>query len=138
MHWIIVLAISLVVEFIIPGLISIWFALGALIAYLTYLCHLHIGIQIAVFFISSLVALACTRPLAQKLQGKKNATNADRLIGQTGMVTENINPLENTGQVKVMGQIWSAVSESNQVIPKGRLVEISAIKGVKLIVKEKS
>lgn len=138
MIWLIVFGISLVVEFMVPGLISIWFALGSLVAYVTYLVHLPVGVQIACFIITSFAAILCSRPLAKKLQGKKSATNADRMIGQTGIVTTDIDPIENTGQVKVLGQIWSAASESGTPIAKDRLVTVLEIKGVKLIVKENS
>ena len=138
MIWLIVFGISLVVEFMIPGLISIWFALGSLVAYVTYLCHLPVAVQVVVFVITSLIAILFSRPLAKKLQGKGSATNADRMIGQTGIVTQDINPIENTGQVKVLGQIWSATSETGMPIEKNTLITVLEIKGVKLIVKPQS
>lgn len=61
-------------------------------------------------------------------------TNADRLIGQTGVVTEKINRLEGVGQVKVAGQIWSAVPAAGNEIEPGTTVRIDEIVGVKLVV----
>ena len=137
MSWLIVFAISLVVEFAVPGLVSIWFALGALVAFAAAMCHANIAVQITLFFLVSFVAVAFTRPLAKKLQGKKNPTNADRMIGETAIVTERIDPIDSHGQVKVLGQIWSAVSQDRTPIESDTLVEVIAIQGVKLIVKQK-
>ena len=57
------------------------------------------------------------------------------LLVKFGIVTNDINSLEATGQVKVNGEIWSAKSESN--ILKGTKVEVKKIDGVKLIVEPK-
>ena len=64
-------------------------------------------------------------------------TNADRIIGMTAIVTEPINNTEGKGQAKVEGQIWTARSSDNQVIPAGEQVIIESINGVKIIVSKK-
>ena len=62
----------------------------------------------------------------------KEPTNADRLIGQEGIVTEAIDPIEGKGQIKVMGQVWSA--SCDKPISKDCKVIVKDIKGVKLVV----
>ena len=61
-------------------------------------------------------------------------TNADRIIKQEGIVLVEINPLENTGQIRVKGQIWSASSYDDLIIPKNCLIKVKEIKGVKAFV----
>ncbi len=94
-----------------------------------------ICIQIIVFFLSSLILIFYSIPILEKY-GRIGIvrTNADRLIGEKGLVTERIDVINGTGQVKIFGQIWSARSADNQDIEAGEMVEIKSITGVKLIV----
>jgi len=81
--------------------------------------------------------LLITRPLVKKkLIVKSESTNADRCIGKTATVTEDIDNINATGQVKVDGQIWTARSINSSIIKKGTNVTVEKIDGVKLIVKE--
>ncbi len=66
----------------------------------------------------------------QRLQFKP--TNADRVLDQEGIVIKSIDPLEGVGQVKVMGQIWSA--KADQSIPEGTKVKVLRMEGVKIVV----
>ncbi len=43
-------------------------------------------------------------------------------------------PLIQNGQIKVEGELWSAIGIDNTEIPEGTKVEIKEIKGVKAIV----
>ena len=84
-----------------------------------------------------MILLILTAPLCKKLRVQKNEpTNADRVIGQTGIVTEEINPIDGLGEVKVDGKRWSAKSSDGKIIPEGTIVKIEEISGVKLIVTE--
>ena len=65
---------------------------------------------------------------------KKKATNTDILIGEKAVVTEDIDNLTSVGCVKINGQLWSALAEEeSDKISSGEIVEIVAVKGVKLI-----
>ena len=63
-----------------------------------------------------------------------SATNADRVIGSTALVTETIDNAQAQGQVKVNGQVWSARSAQDIVIPAGTDVRVLRIEGVKVMV----
>ena len=63
------------------------------------------------------------------------STNADRLVGQQGIVTKEISDPFSVGQVKVLGETWSAQSEITPV-KVGAKVEVLEIVGVRLIVEE--
>ncbi len=85
-YWIIVFA---VIEGLTVGLTSIWFAIGSLAAMIAAGFNLSLPFQIVIFFVVSAVALFFTRPLAKKyLTPVKSRTNADRVIGKNGIVTE--------------------------------------------------
>lgn len=132
--WLIIFIVLIIIEVITINLVSIWFALGALI---TAICSLFIDEPIilnTIFVITSVFSLLLTKKLVQKFSGKeKIPTNIDRIIGKTGIVTQKISKLE-PGEVKVDGKYWSAIAPKN--IKKDSKVEILAIDGVKLKVKE--
>lgn len=116
-------------------LVSIWFVLGAVSAAVTTLFTPSIFIQLVVFLVVSAVSLAITRPLVKKLRKSERAvsTNADRLIGKTGVVTVSIDDMLSVGQVKVLGETWSAKSDSAP-LSKDTKIKVLSIEGVKLIV----
>ncbi len=62
------------------------------------------------------------------------STNADRLIGREVLVTEQIENLKETGEIKVNGVLWTAVSADGSVIPEGSLVRIERLEGAKVYV----
>lgn len=136
--WLIVIAVCIIIEASTLGLTTIWFAIGALIAWFIYLLGLNLQIQIVAFLLVSIVCLILTRPIAvEKLKVGKAKTNLDSLIGETGVVETTINNVNSQGYVKLKGQIWSARSIDDEVIEKDELVVVEEIKGVKLIVKRK-
>ena len=136
--WLAIMLVCLVTEAITPQLTSIWFAAGALSSLIVALLTPTLfWLQLALFFIVSIALLLLTRPLARKfLNSKKVPTNADRVLGQEALVTEDINNLMSRGLVTVKGACWSARSLDGQPISKNTLVVVRAIEGVKLIVEE--
>lgn len=117
------------------GLISLWFAGGSLVALITACLGGPVWLQVVLFFAVSIVLLALLRPFIKKVSVPyRTRTNADRHIGQSALVTEEINNLKETGAVRLDGVTWTARSENGQVIPEGSLVEIKKIAGVKVIV----
>lgn len=128
-----------IAEAVTAQLVSIWFLIGAIAALIAAFCGANLIIQIIVFIAVSILALVITRPLVKKyINPKKEHTNADRVIGQVGIVAEDIDNIKATGQVKADGKIWTARATDNSIIPSGCEVIIEKIDGVKLIVKNKS
>jgi len=117
------------------GLVCIWFAIGALAAFLAACMGVHFWLQLIVFAAVSAVALALIRPVAARfLHPKRSPTNADRVVDQTASVTETIDNEAGTGQVNVLGQVWTARSQLGVVIPAGSQVKVRRIEGVKVFV----
>lgn len=135
--WLVLMIILLIVEGVVPGLVSIWFALGALAALLSAIVGAPLWLQIVWFLLISVVSLVLTRPLAKKyVNSRTTPTNADMLIGQECVVTEAINNLLGLGAVAVGGKIWTARTEEPDVeIPVGQTMTVVRIEGVKLIVR---
>ena len=133
--WLVIAILCLIVEGLTAGLATIWFAGGAFLALIFALFDTGLGLQVAVFLISSVALLVSTRKIfVEKLKTGTEKTNADALIGQEALVTMDIIPFS-PGQVKANGQVWTAVCrDSGITVSAGTQVEIIAIDGVKLVV----
>ena len=132
--WMIIFLVLLFIELVTVNLVSIWFAVGALAAFISTYFIDSVTIQVLIFIVVSAISLILTKKIVKKIKGGKiEATNLDRVIGKIGIVTEEITKLE-PGEVKVDGKKWSAIS--NKKIVEGSKVEILSIDGVKLNVKE--
>jgi len=93
-------------------------------------------LQFAVFILVSALLLALLRPLLKKyLRVKPSRTNADRLLGQEALVTEDIDNLRETGAIRINGVLWTAKSVDDTQIPSGSRVVIARIEGAKVYVK---
>lgn len=139
MYWLILFVVLLVIEIFTLGLTTIWFAGGALVAFIASVFHASLAVQIILFFLVSFLLLFLTRPLAMKyLNINRTKTNIDSLIGMTAVVTEDINNIKGEGSVIVNGLEWSArATEDERTIVKDSVVVIKEVNGVKLIVEDK-
>lgn len=133
--WLTVAGIFFIGEIMTVGFLVFWFGIGGLFAMITSFFTSNISIQTAVFLATSTLLIFLTKPLVNKYISPKPAipTNVYSVIGKTGFVTKDIT-LENSGQVKVNGETWTALAENSISIEKGMEVEINKVDGVKVIV----
>lgn len=133
--WIAMLVVMIIFEAATLSLTTIWFAVGSLAAIIVSALNGSVILQLSVFALVSLLLLIMLRPLVKNVFKVKNEkTNADRIIGENALVIQKINNEDETGQVKLMGQSWSARSEDNSIIETGEKVVVCSISGVKAIV----
>lgn len=134
--WVVALVVFLIVEAVTAGLVSIWFVFGSLVALICAALGAAVWLQIFWFVIVSVATLVLTRPLVKRyVDSRSVATNADRSIGRTAVVTERIDNLAAAGAVNLDGVVWTARSTDDAVaIETGERVTVRAIEGVKLIV----
>ncbi len=134
--WLILAGLFVIIEFFTMGFLVFWFGIGALIAMIVSFFTNNIFIQTSVFLVASVILLFATKPFVKRFSSKTIPTNANSLIGKTGLVVQEIDNIKSVGQVKVNGELWSAVSLNNIIIAKDTQVEIVEINGVKLTVKQ--
>lgn len=136
--WLIMFAVLLVIEILTMGLTTVWFAGGALVAFVLAYVGFGLPVQIVVFLLVSIALLVLTRPIAMKFfNQERQKTNAESLIGQKAVVLETIDTLHGVGRAEVNGMEWSAkTDEADMIIEAGEVVIIEGIQGVKLIVKK--
>ena len=135
--WAAALVIFLVIEALTVGITAIWFAAGALAAFICALVSPEtVWLQCAWFVVISAASLVITRPMVKKyVNGRRQPTNADRVLGQTCKVLQTIDNVAGTGSVSVDGKVWTARAVDASVIYAGELVKAEAIEGVKLLVR---
>ena len=135
-QWILVAVLCGAVEIFTSGFWFLWLALAALLVAAGVSVTLLVSLpgQLLVFALITLVFVVFTRPLVLKLvKSNDTLSNVNALIGQHGISTTSIFPLQ-YGQVKVNGEIWTAVA-AEEIEIDVRIV-VDAIDGVKLVVKK--
>ncbi len=133
--WLILMIVFLAMEASTVTLVSVWFAAGALAALAAAMCGAQLWLQLVLFFGVSGILLAALRPLARKyFKPRITKTNVDAVVGTQGYVTQDIDNISARGQVKLGAMEWSARSSDGTVIPKGTLVSVDKIEGVKAFV----
>jgi len=140
--WGVVFVIMVVAELMTSQLISIWFAAGAVAAFVSAFFVEEMWIQLIIFVAFSIVLLVATYPLLKKFRvDRSQPTNLELEIGKTAVVIEEVENDTGKGRVRLNGVDWKAVSQDGNVVPKDSIVKVEQVQGSKLIVslcKEKS
>jgi len=135
--WLIASAIMFLMEIFTISFLLFFPAVGAFLAFLCALFGASMQVQVIVFIVSSLLLIAFIRPIVSKFFKVNNvAMNSESVIGKNAVVIKAIDNLHGRGQVKVAGEIWSAISSTDDEIEEGATVIVLKIEGVKLIVKK--
>ena len=134
--WLIITVVLSVIEIFTMGLVTIWFAAGAAIAFFLALFDAPLPVQIGAFLVVSILVLVLVRPIATKhFNNRLKKTNIDAYVGRKLIAKTDIDNLKGTGKVDMDGSTWLAVScVDNIVIPAGSEVKVVEVKGAKLIV----
>ena len=137
LFWAILSGIAAILEIIIPGLVTIWFALSALIV--MFLSN-FIGdslIQFLIFAVLSIIFLIFTRPVLRKYIELQRKTNFDSSMKGMDVKVERVvdaRKAEKEYEVKFKGSIWTGVSE--EMLSSGEVVKIKGFKGNKIILEK--
>lgn len=131
--WLSIFVLAVVFEAITVDFVALWFAVGALPAFIVSFVGGPVWLQVLLFVGISVTLLAFTRPYMLKyVKTNKVNTNVHANIGKTAVVTKRIT--ENTvGSVVIRSMTWSAIAD--ETIEVGQEVRILDIEGVKFIVK---
>lgn len=128
--WLVLMVAFLVLEAVTVSLVSIWLAVGALVALLVSLLAPSVPLQMVVFATVSIVALLVTRPLVKKhVAPRRQATNADMNVGKRARVIRCITP-EAPGRVRLEGVDWAARAATT--IPEGCWCVVTAVESATL------
>lgn len=134
--WLVLMVLFLIVEAACAiHLVSIWFAVGSLVAMIAAWLGGPVWLQILLFVLVSGALLASLWPLVRRfINPKVTATNIDSIIGSVGLVTVAIDNVAAAGQVRLGAMEWTARSTSGETIQEGTLIRVDRIEGVKAFV----
>lgn len=133
--WLGLVILFLIAEGATVSLVSLWFAAGAVVAMFAALLGAGVWLQTGLFLVVSGALLLMLRPIVRRyLVPKITPTNVDSLVGATGLVTESIDNVTASGQVKLGAMEWTARSTTGEDIPQGALIRVDRIEGVKVYV----
>lgn len=129
--------IAFIFEIFTAGFISASIGIGFLFAATGNYFGIDLKWQILLFAFGVGLTYFLVRPLITRFgyRNDKIKTNKDALINKPGIVTEEINPLKNSGRIKIDGDDWKARSLNNEIIQTGTSVSVIDIDSIILIVK---
>lgn len=134
--WFIIGIALCLLEFSAPGLVFIFFGIGALIvSVLCMVFTISLTTQLLIFLFASLASLALLRKHFKTIfsGGVKDEVNSlENFVGEKVTVKERISS-GHPGKVELFGTLWNA--ESLSTLEPGDMVEVIERKGLMLTVK---
>lgn len=135
--WAVIGIVLIIIDIATTTFILLFFGIGALITAVATWIGLtpHLGGQLVVFSITSLLTMMLFRKTAQRFFGRsEKELEYTEYIGQNALVTESISA-NGEGRIKYRGTEWIAFTDLSEEIPKGSMVKIEAVDGIKLKVR---
>lgn len=131
MFWAIVTVTMAILEIIIPGLVTIWFACAGLLLVLISEMVKNSTVEFFIFAVTALLLVIFTRPALKRwIEVRKKAYEGEG----SETVIENITE-DGKYEVKFKGVLWTAVSP--YIFVKGEKVIIDGFEGNKIILRKK-
>lgn len=137
--WIIISIVFFIIEILTPGIFLFsCFSIGALVAMIVSFFSDSMLLQCSTFAVVSIISIYFLKPFLMKILTPLTLkSNIDNIIGQSGIVIEDIKGKKTMGIVKVNNELWRAVSEENELITKDEEIIVVKVEGVHLIVRKK-
>lgn len=133
--WFLIGLALILLELAVPGLVLIFFGVGAWVtALVCLLFNIELNTQLFIFLGSSLLSLALLRKTLKKRYMDRKLPDAnleDEYIGHTAVAINSFTAGQ-TGKVSFKGSTWNA--ESNHSIAEGQRLIITGYKSIKLFV----
>lgn len=131
MFWAIVTVTMAILEIIIPGLVTIWFACAGLLLVLISEMIKNSTVEFFIFAVTALLLVIFTRPALKRwIEVRKKAYEGEG----SETVIENIKE-DGKYEVKFKGVFWTAISP--YIFVKGEKVIIDGFEGNKIILRKK-
>lgn len=131
MFWAIVTVTMAILEIIIPGLVTIWFACAGLLLVLISEMVKNSTAEFFIFAVTALLLVIFTRPVLKRwIEVRKKAYEGEG----SETVIENITE-DGRYEVRFKGVLWTAISP--YIFVKGEKVIIDGFEGNKIILRKK-
>ena len=134
--WIVLAVFFFLTEVFTAGFVLLCFGIGALAAALMAFLGAGMAWQIAVFIIVTIAAVVLARPFADRISrpGVQQIAG-NRMIGKWAVVLQTVDPIANTGMVRLESERWRAESLDGEQLEVGEVVEVVGVEGVRLQVR---
>ena len=133
--WFLIGLVLIILELAIPGLVLIFFGIGAwLTALACLLFDIDVNTQLFIFTAGSVLSLALLRKALKKRYMDRKSPDGeleDEYIGHEAVALSSFSAGE-TGKVSFKGTNWEAVSQ--QAIAAGQRLRITGYKSIRLFV----
>ena len=134
--WMAVAAVFVIGEIFTLGFFLLWFGIGAAVAGILAMFGLGGSWQWGAFAVVSGVLFVLSRRFAERFSKKQPpGIGADRFIDKKGVVLEEVDNIKNTGRIRMGKEEWRAESDTGEVIPVGKMVEVTKLVGTHVVVK---
>lgn len=137
--WIIIALLLFIIEILTSGFALFCISVGAIAAAIASGLDVGLKGQLVWFSIATLASYVTVRPLMIKYFYKKSKqvrTNTDSLIGRVAIVSETIDIDNNSGRVKIDGDVWKAVTSAREIIEIGEKTVVEQVNSTILTVKK--
>ena len=137
MFWAIATAIFAILEIVIPGLVTIWLALAALIVTLLAGFINNPTVEFLIFAVFSLIFVIFTRPVLRRYIQKRDKNFSSQMKGSEIKIEKVVNTDKSKKEyeVKFKGSIWTGISE--EFFKAGDIVRIKNFEGNKIVLEKK-
>lgn len=134
--WIVVAIFFFVTEVFTAGIVLLCFGIGALGAALVAFLGAGLAWQILTFIVVSAVVVLLARPFADRISrpGVQQIAG-NRMIGKWAVVLQTVDPIANTGMVRLESERWRAESLDGEQLEVGEVVKVLGVDGVRLQVR---
>ena len=134
--WMVVAAVFIIGEIFTLGFFLLWFGIGAAVAGILAMFGLGGSWQWGAFAVVSGVLFVLSRKFAERFSKKQPpGIGADRFVDKEGVVLEEVDNIKNTGRIRMGKEEWRAESDTGEVIPVGKMVEVAKLVGTHVVVK---
>lgn len=134
--WIAAGIFFLVLELVTTALVSIWFVPAAAVTAIISVFVSNIGLQIIIFVVLSIIAMALFRKFYKKkiVKPVDDVKPESKLVGKSAKTVETTD--KNGGRVKCGDIYWRAVTENGEEIAADENVIITGANDTTLVIKK--
>ena len=136
--WGTIVVLAAIVELNTLALVSLWFVIGGIAAFVAAYFNVPFLWQFAIFVLTSGVIGIIMIPYVRKRNSNYTPTNTDSLVGHEGITQSELNVITGSGRVMLDGQSWAAKSVTGTNVPVNTVVVVEKIEGVTLFVRPKN
>jgi membrane protein implicated in regulation of membrane protease activity len=137
--WVIIAVLLGIGEMVTGGLFMLPFALGAAVAAAITLTGAALVWQLLGFAATTGAAYVLIRfYLVRHNASPSQPLAGNRMIGKTGVVLKALDPVADTGIVRVDREQWRAEPDEHVAVPEGTRVTVIAVEGAHLVVRPTS